>query len=52
VVSARPAHPLLVETIALARPRARAVITDPRFVAYKSRLLDAVGAFRPEASVA
>ena len=49
VLTARPGRVAHIEPISLARPRRRAVVTDPAFVAHKGAILAALGLLAPSA---
>ncbi|HEU0115577.1 MAG TPA: ABC transporter ATP-binding protein [Thermomicrobiales bacterium] len=49
VLTPRPGRVALVETIALPRPRQRAVVTSPAFARHKTAILDALGLLDSEA---
>ena len=46
VLGERPAHVIHIESIELPRPRARAIVTEPRFVAHKASVLARLGQLR------
>jgi hypothetical protein len=43
VLSERPARVTRIEPILLPRPRRRAMVTEPRFIAHKAAVLRALG---------